>query len=218
MPLQLQEADFSDGEAIANICIRAFFDDPFQKSLFPGIPFDEQVAGVFSRWPNNYGDMSARYKIVVDTDSSKVVSYSKWAFVNTDAGAVVKKPTGFPENFKVEPASTPEGLNKSFATNFTERVHEIRDRVLGDRPQLQLELLGTLPSYERQGAASLHLAWATQLADEKGLACWVQASPMSVHLYKKFGFDIQETVVVRLDESCGGGTQTSSCMMREPKK
>jgi hypothetical protein len=64
----------------------------------------------------------------------------------------------------------------------------------------------------------LHLSWATQLADEKGLTCWVEASPMSVPLYMKFGFEIQDQVVVQLEESCGGGTQTSTCMMREPKK
>jgi hypothetical protein len=94
MPLQFQEADFMDGKAIANVCISAFFDDPFQKSLYPGKPFDKQVAGVISRWPNNYGDISAHYKIVVDTDTGEVVSYSKWSFAFTDAGATLRTPTG----------------------------------------------------------------------------------------------------------------------------
>jgi len=79
-------------------------------------------------------------------------------------------------------------------------------------------MLGTLPSFQRQGAASFHLEWATNLADEKGLICWVEASPTSVSLYQKFEFEIKEKVVVHLDESCGGGTQTTSCMMREPKR
>lgn len=41
---------------------------------------------------------------------------------------------------------------------------------------------------------------------------------MSVALYRKFGFEVQDAIVVQLDESCGGGTQTSTCMMRVPKK
>lgn len=45
--------------------------------------------------------------------------------------------TGLPENFKPEPPSTPEGLNDSFATEFTKKVREIRERVLGERPQLR---------------------------------------------------------------------------------
>jgi hypothetical protein len=64
----------------------------------------------------------------------------------------------------------------------------------------------------------LHLSWAAHLADEKGLTCWVEAYPMSVTLYMEFGFEIQDQVVVQLDESCGGGTQTSTYMMRELKK
>jgi hypothetical protein len=94
MPLQLQDANFNDGKAIANIFVSAFFDDPFQKSLYPGMSFDKQVAGVFSRWPNEYGNIAAHYKIVVDTDSGEIVSYSKWEFVFTDAGASLRKPKG----------------------------------------------------------------------------------------------------------------------------
>lgn len=94
MPLQLRDPGFNDGRAIANVYISAFFGDPFQKTLYPGMPFDQQVEGVFSRWPRNYSDPGAHYKIVVDTDYGDVVSYSKWTFVNTDAGGYVKKPTG----------------------------------------------------------------------------------------------------------------------------
>lgn len=78
--------------------------------------------------------------------------------------------------------------------------------------------MGTLPAYQKRGAASLHLAWGTELADKSELACWVQASPMSFSLYQKFGFVIQDQVVVPLHESCGGRTQTSSCMMRESRR
>jgi hypothetical protein len=46
-------------------------------------------------------------------------------------------PTGLPENFKPVPSSTPKGFNDSFATDFTKRVREARDRILGERPQLR---------------------------------------------------------------------------------
>jgi hypothetical protein len=94
MPLQLQDADFNDGNAIANIFVSAFFDDPFQKSLYPGMLFDQQVAVVFSRWPNEYCNISAHYKKVVDSDSGEIVSYSKWQFVFTDAGASLRRSKG----------------------------------------------------------------------------------------------------------------------------
>ena len=152
MPLQFQDADFNDGKAISKVYISAFFDDPFQKSLYPGMPFEKQIAGAISRWPNNYGDISAHYKIVIDTDSGEVVSYSKWSFAFTDAGGALRKPTGsnspylpdphltikgLPENSKQGPPSTPEGLNDLFAIDFTKRASEIRDRILGEQPQLR---------------------------------------------------------------------------------
>lgn len=67
---------------------RLLFDDLFQKTLYLGMPFDKQVAGL-------------------------------------------------PQNFKAEPPSTPEGLNNAFATEFTRNVREVRQRVLGERPQLR---------------------------------------------------------------------------------
>lgn len=79
-------------------------------------------------------------------------------------------------------------------------------------------MLGTLASYRCRGAASLHLAWAAEIADREGLACWTESSPMALPLYQKFGYEIQDTVVSQIDEAAGGGTYTSSAVLREPRK
>lgn len=34
------------------------------------------------------------------------------------------------------PPATPEGLNEAFAVDFTERVMEIKERVVGERPHI----------------------------------------------------------------------------------
>ncbi|KAH9218108.1 hypothetical protein DL95DRAFT_361076 [Leptodontidium sp. 2 PMI_412] len=215
MPLILQDVTFADGEAIANIYISAFFDDPFQRALFPDMPFDKQVAGVISRWPNNHGDISAFYKKVVDTDSGEIVGYSKWGFAFTDAGEILKRPLDIPENVEVKPPSTPEGLDDAFATEFTRKVVEIRGRILGKRPQLQLKMLATLPSHQRRGVAALQLGWATELADEKRLTCWVEGSAVAVPLYRKFGFDVKDTIVSQCSGLDGEISYVSTCMLRE---
>ncbi|KAH6718100.1 hypothetical protein BKA61DRAFT_572169 [Leptodontidium sp. MPI-SDFR-AT-0119] len=215
MPLIIQDVTFVDGEAIANIYICAFFDDPFQRTLFPDMPFDKQVAGVISRWPNNYGDISAFYKKVVDTDSGEIVGYSKWGFAFTDAGEILKRPLDIPENVEVKPPSTPEGLDDAFATEFTRKAVEIRGRILGERPQLQLKMLATLPSHQRRGVAALQLGWATDLADEKRLTCWVEGSAVAVPLYRKFGFDVKDTIVSQCSGLDGEIPYVSTCMLRE---
>jgi GNAT superfamily N-acetyltransferase len=77
-------------------------------------------------------------------------------------------------------------------------------------------MLGTHPAHQRRGAADLQLRWATEVADKKGVACWVEASPASVPLYEKHGFVFKGEVVCSLHESCGGGTYTYTSMLREP--
>lgn len=94
MPLELQDAEFVDGPAIQRVYTSAFIDDPFIKTLFPGMSYDQLYTGTLSRWPRNYGDITAHYKKVVDTDTGEVISYSKWEFENTTAGAELRKPTG----------------------------------------------------------------------------------------------------------------------------
>jgi GNAT superfamily N-acetyltransferase len=78
-------------------------------------------------------------------------------------------------------------------------------------------MMGTIPTYQRRGAGSLHLSWGVRIADREGLICWTEASPVSVPLYEKFGFKVVETVEMELHESCGGGKYTYTCMLREPR-
>jgi hypothetical protein len=90
--LRLGDVRFSDGDEMAHVYISAFWNDPFHQSLFPDMPFEKQVAGVISRWPRNFGDLSALYKKVVDTETGDIVSYSKWTFANTAVGGELRKP------------------------------------------------------------------------------------------------------------------------------
>jgi hypothetical protein len=63
------------------------------------------------------------------------------------------------------------------------------------------------------------MAWVTELADRKGLACWVTSSEMAVPLYKRFGFVVAEEVTVPLPgDNIGGETYTHTCMLRKPKE
>ena len=66
----------------------------FRSPCIQGYHLIKQVAVILSRWPNEYGNFSAHYKIVVDTDSGEIVSYSKWEFVFTDAGASLRRSKG----------------------------------------------------------------------------------------------------------------------------
>ena len=55
-----------------------------------------------------------------------------------------------------------------------------------------LNLTVTLPEYRRKGAAELIMRWGTKKADELGLNCFVEASPLGKPLYLKHGFQVVE--------------------------
>lgn len=145
---------------------------------------------------------------------------------------------GLPEGFVPEPPKTPEGLNDLFANEFSEKVRAMTEKLVGDRPRIRgsysraasfacistdicapsgLKLMGTLPSHRRRGAASLQLAWANELADREGLVCYTEASVEGLPVYEKAGWKAKDVIVSNLLESAGGGTYTSTCVLREPK-
>ncbi|KAI0146926.1 hypothetical protein GGR57DRAFT_279270 [Xylariaceae sp. FL1272] len=215
MFLELRDVDFRDGSAIQQVYISAFHEDTFNMTLFPGMSYDRLLAGAISRWPRAYGEFGGHYKKVVDTETGDVVSYSKWRFTNSDAVGVLPQQSGLPEGFVASPPRTPEGLDDPFAIKFTDKCRAGEAEFVGDRPCMELKLMGTLPSFERKGAGSLMLDWATKFADEKGLVCWVVASPKGLPLYQKYGFEAKKAIVMPVID---GSMYTYTCMMRECKK
>lgn len=49
-------------------------------------------------------------------------------------------------------------------------------------------MLGTHPAYRGRGAASTLIRWGCDLADEKGVGAYIDASKAGAPLYEKFGF------------------------------
>lgn len=49
----------------------------------------------------------------------------------------------------------------------------------------------THPDYRRQGAGHMMMEWGIRRADELGLECFVEASPLGYQLYSKYGFRLE---------------------------
>jgi GNAT superfamily N-acetyltransferase len=49
-------------------------------------------------------------------------------------------------------------------------------------------MVGTVPEYQGQGIGSKLIQWGTSQADEKGLECYLSATPKGLRLYEKFDF------------------------------
>jgi GNAT superfamily N-acetyltransferase len=71
-------------------------------------------------------------------------------------------------------------------------------------------MLVTHPDYRRQGAASILIQWGCDLADQNGVAAYLDAHEDAAPLYRKFGFKDRDDIGVTSDRAIP--------MIREPQK
>lgn len=53
---------------------------------------------------------------------------------------------------------------------------------------VDLAMAFTHPEYRRRGVGNLFMKWGIEQADALGFECWLGATDLGVHLYKKHGF------------------------------
>lgn len=95
MPLELRDVDFADGPAIKLTYVGAFYEDEYNKTMFPNVSYDRLLAGALSRWPQEYGTPDICFKKVVDTDTGEIVGFSKWRLQNIQPDTRLPKKTGW---------------------------------------------------------------------------------------------------------------------------
>ncbi|KAI1157768.1 hypothetical protein F5B18DRAFT_140091 [Nemania serpens] len=212
MPLELRDVDFEDGEAISLLHLSVFCDDIFSKTLFPGMSFHSLLAAAIARWPQEYSEPGCHYKMVVDTATDEVVSFTKWKFISTPEDVKLPGQTGVPSSYVPSSPRAAEGRNVQFSTDFVNKCLAIKTPLVGDRARMELHTLVTMLSHRRRGAASLMLEWATKFADQNDLICWTTASTEGLPLYQSFGFEIQGRVEMPMID---GSTSISTCILRE---
>jgi GNAT superfamily N-acetyltransferase len=72
---------------------------------------------------------------------------------------------------------------------FENNIAAIDKEVFSDAvDKWSMELLVTDVKYRRRGAATALVKWGTQKADEEGVPCRVEASPMGRPIYRSCGF------------------------------
>lgn len=72
--------------------------------------------------------------------------------------------------------------------------------------------MATHPSHQGKGAGSLLLQHALEHVDADGVEAYLEASPVSVALYQRFGFEEVDSVRVMIK----GQEYVNLCMIRKP--
>jgi ribosomal protein S18 acetylase RimI-like enzyme len=85
-------------------------------------------------------------------------------------------------------------------------------------PPLDLEILATLPAYQRQGIGKQLLRHGLLEAEKRDLLAWLEASVNGYPLYRSVGFE--DVVDLQMDLSKYGskGIVKTVCMMRPVPK
>jgi len=77
-----------------------------------------------------------------------------------------------------------------------------------------LHLLITHPAHRRRGAGSMLIDWGLKQADVAGLPTYLEASPMGLPLYERWGFEPRKKTVFELDRYGGKGVEVNTAMIR----
>ncbi|KAI0846443.1 hypothetical protein F5Y00DRAFT_244106 [Daldinia vernicosa] len=93
---------------------------------------------------------------------------------------------------------------------FFSRMEKAHAYVLGNRGHVFLEVLGTMATFQKRGYGTALVKWGTDLADQLGVECYLDASPAGKPLYEAHGY-VEQDVPAIIDN------QSSASMLR-PKK
>ncbi|KAL0782607.1 hypothetical protein CaCOL14_000513 [Colletotrichum acutatum] len=221
--LKLEEATLDDIPALTETWFAAFADDEVIRRLWPDTP------GVRAWWDEaNGGDMAAkpfqRFVKVVDVSSDvgtgvgteetkgRGEAVGRGEEVGKAGGgsrpriaAWAKWDTSMPAERGRRYPPWAGDMPSELCDLFFAREEGERGRVMGDERHYYLDTLVTHPDYQRRGAASMLLKWGCALADEDGVAAYVDASKTGKGLYERFGF---------VDESLEGDGDVASMVRR----
>ncbi|KAI1372842.1 acyl-CoA N-acyltransferase [Hypoxylon crocopeplum] len=199
MPSSPRLASLSDIPAIIDAFFDAFHDHPLTLRAF--IPRTEQVDAYWSQALNaEVQDPNAHYLIITD-GPERVLAFGKWRQPLTSTSPPIPP---LP--------SWPEGADVAFVEEVFGAIEKKHKEIMGDRPHWYLEILGVRKEFQGKGLGKQLLQWGLSRADDAGAEAFLAASPAGAPMYKKYGFDLLETM--EIDD----GRRIESFMLRPAKK
>ncbi|RDW78385.1 hypothetical protein BP5796_06237 [Coleophoma crateriformis] len=231
-PYQVQPCDAAHAQGIANANMRAFNQDPHWRLVWPKtLTIEEIIDGNANRLPKQLSNSreTTRHEMAVDTETGEVVGYARWEFLHCPGSealwkeAQTKEPTEeeameYEKSFKLH--TDEEGrtkyVNREITSSYGKILHNETQKVVGGRPFLELDHLGTLPSHGRRGVGGMLLDRGVAQANALGLPIFVMAYPHGTGLYTKHGFKLMSTVTLDYSKYSDIGPQTVSFFVKEP--
>ncbi|KAI0478144.1 putative GNAT family acetyltransferase [Xylaria cf. heliscus] len=107
----------------------------------------------------------------------KVIAFAKWSH-----------PVGKDEKYEETAWIWPPGTNMRILEGWGRAAEEVQEQTVGDRPCYRLTFMGTDPSHERRGAASMMVRWGLEKCNKDNVLGYLESTLDAVPFYEKMGF------------------------------
>lgn len=135
MQFRLEEVNFADGDELATVQGTAQVDNALLRLLHPNLSTEDAIANMKQRWLSVYGFSSWYYNKVVDTESGKIVGFSRWG-MPPDLREKLPPVTGIPEGTEVPPRQKPTTLDFEMAGRYGQQNMEIQEKHVGEETSI----------------------------------------------------------------------------------
>ncbi|KAL8681927.1 MAG: hypothetical protein Q9186_002013 [Xanthomendoza sp. 1 TL-2023] len=214
MPFQLLPAEVSDIPDMVAVHQSSWGNDPIIGRLMPDVEpkakWDYDVDYYRKKFDSKNLTGTVMHKIV-ETETGKLVALTKWNYPYT------LTPEQQAEKEKLDLGrSYPPGTNEKLYKEFFHRLDALRKKYYDDGKDYFLHLLIVSPPYQRKGLGTILIREGLTAADRDNAKTYIEASPMGLGLYKKFGWKQVDDVIIDMRPHGGSGMASEKCLMREP--
>ncbi|KAL8813998.1 MAG: hypothetical protein Q9223_006745 [Gallowayella weberi] len=246
MPFQLLLAEASDIPEIVAVHQISWVDDPIVARLMPDVEpkakWDYDVDYYRKKFDSKSLTGTVMHKIV-DTETGKLVAFAKWNYPHSltpeqqaekdklDLGR--SYPPGTNIQLYEEFFGRLDTLRKKYwqeGKNYCESACCIskepfttpsENNALPPRRfwltlRTVLHLLVVTPSYQRKGLGTMLVREGLTAADRDNARAYIEASPMGLGLYTKFGWKEVDDIIIDMRPHGGTGMASEKCLIREP--
>lgn len=154
-------------------------------------------------------ETGCRYEKAFFPGTGRVIGLARWYLYDSPSTPQAHSTSRFPE-----------GGNAALGEYFFSSMRQTREKHMQGQPYVYLRTMAVLPEFSRRGIGAGLLQRCLKHADARGLKAWVEASPVGLGLYRKFGWEEVERLEIPLEEWGGkeGQRITMTYMLREPKR
>lgn len=175
------------------------------------------------------------FKAIDTSDRTKILGYAKWVIEggiptrgtgnnkqptdgDSKSNGGVHKRTAMPSPFRPPNVATGDSNGKLFRDWLPELIRK-RHQYIDGTKTVALDDLWVVPDHQRQGIGTMLLEAFVRFADERGLPCYLESTPVAFDMYLFHGFRKVDELVIDLAKWREGfGMYKSAMLYRDARR